>query len=152
MPIFKGKNCPHSKRFCATLKIIRVKPTHSEEVQKILVLIQLDAQALIGRITGRKKEYLHRFNLSRTRSHFKEIFENRYDKLGIDKLQSLSEEVIISADNFYNQVETLYWYFMQTEDMGVAAEDHASKTIHDIQGAYDTLTSFLRAEITGEEK
>jgi len=129
-----------------------VKPTHSEEVQRILVLIQLDAQALIDRIVSRKKEYLHRFNLSRTRSHFKEIFENRYAKMNIDMLKHCTEEVIVSADNFYNQVETLYWYFMQTEDMGVAAEDHASKTIHDIQAAYDTLTSFLRAEITGEEK
>ena len=129
-----------------------MKPTHSEEVQRILVLLQLDAQALIGRITERKKEYLHRFNLSRSRSHFKEIFENRYNKLSIDLLKDLSEEVIVSADNFYNQAETLYWYFMQTEDMGVAAEDHCFKTIHDIRAAYDIFSSFLRAEITGVEK
>lgn len=129
-----------------------MKPTHSEDVQRVLVLIQLDAQALIERITKRKREYLHRFNLSRTRTHFKEIFENRYSSMSIDMLKNLSEEVIVSADNFYNQVETLYWYFMQTEDMEVAAEDHCSKTIFDLNAAYDTLTQFLRAEITGVEK
>jgi len=152
MPIIFGKNCPHSKSSFATIKIKKVKPTHSEEVQRILVLVQLDAQALMNRIITREKEYLHRFNLSRTRSHFKEIFENRYIHMGIDMLKHCSEDVIVSADNFYNRVETLYWYFMQTEDMGVATENHCSKTIPDIQVAYDTLTSFLRAEITGEEK
>ena len=129
-----------------------MKPTHSEDVQRVLVLIQLDAQALIERVTKRKKEYLHRFNLSRTRTHFKEIFENRYSSMSIDMLKNLSEEVIVSADNFYNQVETLYWYFMQTEDMEVAAEDHCAKTILDLKSAYDTLTQFLRAEITGESE
>ena len=106
-----------------------MKPTHSEEAQRILVLLQLDAQALIGRIVKREKEYLHRFNLSRTRSHFKEIFENRYSSMGIDMLKNCSEEVIVSADNFYNQAETLYWYFMQTEDMGVAMQDHHAQIV-----------------------
>ncbi|TDJ06284.1 MAG: hypothetical protein E2O68_05165 [Deltaproteobacteria bacterium] len=128
-----------------------MKPKHSEAVQRILVLLQLDAQALMDRIIHREKEYLHRFNLSRTRFHFKEIFDNRYAKMSIDVLKDLSEEVIVSADNFYNKAETLYWYFMQTEDMGVAAEDHCSKTIFDIQGSYDIFSSFLRAEITGQE-
>ena len=67
-------------------------------------------------------------------------------------LKDLSEEVIVSTDDFYNRVEKLYWYFMQTEDMEVAAQDHATKTIVEIQKAYDTMTSFLRAEITGEQE
>jgi len=72
--------------------------------------------------------------------------------MSIEMLKNCSEEVIVSADNFYNQVETLYWYFMQTEDMGVATQDHCTKTVQDIKAAYDTFTSFVRAEITGESE
>ncbi|RLA64722.1 MAG: hypothetical protein DRQ88_07540 [Epsilonproteobacteria bacterium] len=127
-----------------------MKPIHTEEVQRILILLQLDAQRLMERIKKREKEYLHRFNISRTRSHFKDIFANRYEEISISTLKNISEEVIISADNFYTQADNLHWYFKQTEDMGVAAEDYCAKTICDIQAAYNTLTAFLRAEITGE--
>lgn len=126
-----------------------MKPTHSEETQRVLILLQLDATNLLDRIVTRRKEYLHRFNLSRRRDHFADIFENRYEELKMQDLKSCSEEVIVSADKYYTLAEKLYWYFKQTEDMEVAAEDYSSNAIEEIKNAFDIFSSFLRAEITG---
>lgn len=119
----------------------------ASQAHKILVLLQLDAQSLMERIEQRKKEYLYRFNLSRSRDHFPDVFENRYKKIDIMDLKSCNEETIIALDNFYKYVENLYWYFKQTEDMGVAMEDHTEKAIKDLKGLYTTLTKYLRAEL-----
>ena len=113
-----------------------MKPAHSDEAQRILVMLQLDASRLMDRIVSRRAEYIHRFSLSRSRSHFPDIFENKYQKLLPSDLKNLSEELMVTADLFYGLVDNLYWYFKQTEDMGTTIEDFMALALKEIQKAY----------------
>lgn len=128
-----------------------MKPAHTDEAQRILIMLQLDASRLMERIVGRRQEYIHRFSLSRSRSHFPDIFENKYQKLLPSDLKNLSEELMVVADQFYGLVDNLYWYFKQTEDMGVTIEDYWMLSIKEIQKAYDRFSLYLKAEIRGEK-
>jgi hypothetical protein len=128
-----------------------MKPAHTDEAQRILIMLQLDASRLMERIIGRRQEYIHRFSLSRSRAHFPDVFENKYQKLLPSDLKYLSEELMVVADQFYGLVDNLYWYFKQTEDMGVAIEDHWTISFKEIQKAYDRFTLYLKAEIRGEK-
>ncbi len=128
-----------------------MKPAHTDEAQRILIMLQLDASRLMERIVSRRQEYIHRFSLSRSRSHFPDIFENKYQKLLPSDLKYLSEELMVVADQFYGLVDNLYWYFKQTEDMGVTIEDYWTLSIKEIQKAYDRFTLYLKAEIRGEK-
>lgn len=103
------------------------------------------------RIVTRRQEYIHRFSLSRSRTHFPDIFENKYQKMLPSELKNLSEELLVSADQFYGLVDNLYWYFKQTEDMGVTIEDYMTLALKEIQKAYERLTLYLKAEIRGEK-
>ena len=128
-----------------------MKPSHSDETQRILIMIQLDSSRLMERIISRREEYIHRFCLSRARSHFPDIFENRYQKILPADLKNLSEELLVASDQFYGLVDNLYWYFKQTEDMEVAIQDYLTKVLKEIQKAYDRLCIYLKAEIRGEK-
>jgi hypothetical protein len=128
-----------------------MKPAHSDEAQRILVMLQLDAKRLMDRIENRRAEYIHRFSLSRSRSHFPDIFENKYQKLLPSDLKNLSEELMVTADHFYGLVDNLYWYFKQTEDMGTTIEDYMTLALKEIQKAYDQFSLYLKAEIRGEK-
>jgi hypothetical protein len=128
-----------------------MKPSHSEEVQRILVMLQLDSKRLMERIVTRREEYIHRFSLSRSRTHFPDIFENLYQRMLPAELKFLSEEILVIADTFYGLVDNLYWYFKQTEDMGVTIDDKLTIALKDITAAYDKLSLYLKAEIRGEK-
>jgi len=128
-----------------------MKPAHSNEAQRILIMLQLDASRLMDRIVSRREEYIHRFSLSRSRAHFPDIFENKYQKLLPSDLKNLSEELMVSADLFYGLVDNLYWYFKQTEDMGTTIEDYTTLALKEIQKAYSQFTLYLKAEIRGEK-
>jgi len=128
-----------------------MKPAHTDEAQRILIMLQLDASRLMERIVSRRQEYIHRFSLSRSRSHFPDIFENKYQKLLPSDLKNLSEELMVVADQFYGLVDNLYWYFKQTEDMGVTIEDYWTISFKEIQKAYDRFTLYLKAEIRGDK-
>jgi hypothetical protein len=128
-----------------------MKPTHSDEAQKILIMVQLDSQRLLERILTRREEYIHRFSLSRSRAHFPDIFDNRYQKILPADLKYLSEELLILTDHFYGLVDNLYWYFKQTEDMGVAIEDKLDIDLKGIKTSYEKLSFYLKAAIRGEK-
>ena len=128
-----------------------MKPSHSDETQRILVMLQLDSSRLMDRIVTRREEYIHRFSLSRARTHFPDIFENKYQKMLPSELKLLSEEVLVSADQFYGLVDNLYWYFKQTEDMGVTIDDYLAKALKEIEKAFLKLSTYLKAEIRGEK-
>ncbi len=67
------------------------------------------------------------------------------------EIKILPEEIIIIADQFYGLVDNLYWYFKQTEDMGVTIEDKLSIALKDLTAAYDKLSLYLKASIRGEK-
>ncbi|MFI5390570.1 MAG: hypothetical protein ACHQYQ_04340 [Bacteriovoracales bacterium] len=128
-----------------------MKPSHSDETHRILVMLQLDSQRLMERILTRREEYIHRFSLSRSRAHFPDIFDNNYQKMLPPELKLLSEELMVLSDHFYGLVDNLYWYFKQTEDMGVAIEDRLENSLVDIKSSFEKLTFYLKAAIRGEK-
>ena len=72
----------------------------SEDQQKVLVILKLDAKHVFERIKNRMDEYLRTFAVKRTRVHFKDIFSNRYEQVNVDDLKECSEEVIIALDKY----------------------------------------------------
>lgn len=120
-----------------------------EKTRKLLILMKLDASALHGRITKRRKEYIHTFSLHRTREHFPDIFESRLKGASPDLLVNLPEEIIYLYDQFYNLVDDMFWYFKHTQDMGATVEDNLTKWIKKLNVVYDQLDIYLDASLQG---
>lgn len=131
--------------------IMEVKNS-ADYISHILLIINLDAKALNKRIQLRKDEYLMILSLKRTRAHFKDIFRSKYDSITIDDLKFLSEELILSIDNFYFHVNEMKWYLEQTQDMPKKIEDAVSRMTKKISKAFTQLELYLNVERRIESK
>ena len=124
-----------------------MKSKNTEEAQRILVLLKIDANNLFKRIKSRKSEYLEIFALRRTREHFPLIFRNRYDGTTIMDLSHCSTDLITTLDQYYTQCEEMSWYLFQTEDMPNTVEDYIDRKIRKMEKLLSTLNLFLDAEL-----
>src|SRR5690349_9065879 len=100
-----------------------MKPKVSEDTQRLLMLLKLDAKRLFERIKFRAPEYMYEFSLKRTRDHFPAVFKNRYDETTIKELMLCGQEVIAGLDIFYTKVDEIRWYLNHTQDMPNRVED-----------------------------
>lgn len=123
----------------------------SEEAQRILVLLKLDARRVFERIKYREQEYLNVFSMKRTRAHFSEIFKNRYDFILAKDLILCSQEVIVGLDQFYTKVDEIRWYLNVTEDMPSRVTDKMHHHIKELEKFYDLLTLYINAELGLEQ-
>lgn len=128
-----------------------MKAKDSELTQKYLVLVKLDSQNLLNRISSRQDEYIETFSLKRNRSIFKEIFENRYSKASFTDLAFLPLEVIEVANSFYTLVDELYWYLMNTQDMPNTIQDLIMRKVARLSKACDNLSIYIDASLSGDE-
>lgn len=130
-----------------------MKSKNTEETQRVLVLLKIDANNLFRRIKERKDEYLEIFALRRTREHFPMIFRNRYEGTTIMDLSHCSTDLITTLDQYYTQCEEMSWYLFQTEDMPNTVDDYISRKIKKMERLLSTLNLFLDAElgIVGED-
>lgn len=117
------------------------------EVKNILILLKTDATRLFERVKQRAPEYLMMFSMKRSRKHFEEIFENRYNGVQIHELKPLAEEVIIALDNFYTGIEEIYWYLKSTEDMPNKIEGHVYQEIRKKEEYFSILMLYIDAEL-----
>ncbi|MCP4914187.1 MAG: hypothetical protein GY909_13830 [Oligoflexia bacterium] len=124
-----------------------MKRRPSDETLRILTLLKLDATRLFQRIKRREAEYMQVFSAKRTREHFPHIFKNRYEGIKIEDLKLCSEEVIMGLDSFYTHVDDLRWYLSHTEEMPGTVNEKVSKSIRDLEKAYDMLSLYIDAEI-----
>lgn len=124
-----------------------MKSKNTEETQRVLVLLKIDANNLFRRIKDRKDEYLEIFALRRTREHFPMIFRNRYDGTTIMDLSHCSTDLITTLDQYYTQCEEMSWYLFQTEDMPNTVEDFIDRKIRKMEKLLATLNLFLDAEL-----
>jgi len=124
-----------------------MKPQVDETTQRVLVLLKLDAKRLFFRIRDREPEYLAVFSLKRSRTHFKEIFTNRYDEIKISELLHCSQDVIVGLDQFYSKVEEMRWYLGYTEDMPGTVDEKVRHFIHDLTSLYEVLNLYIKAEL-----
>ena len=124
-----------------------MKSKNTEQTQRVLMLLKLDANNVFNRIKSRKSEYLEIFALRRTREHFPMIFNNRYEDTSLENLIYCSTELITTLDQFYTPVEEMRWYLFQTEDMPNTVEDFIDRKIRRMEKLLATLNLYLDAEL-----
>ncbi len=119
----------------------------SEESQRMLMLLKLDAKRLFERVKYRAPEYLSEFSLKRSREHFRDIFKNRYDEVVIKELMLCGQEVIVGLDQFYTKVDEMRWYLNHTQDMPNRVDDKIHSHIRELEGLYTTLNLYIDCEM-----
>lgn len=119
----------------------------SEDTQRLLMLLKLDAKRLFERIKFRAPEYMYDFSLKRSRDHFPEIFTNRYDSVSIKELMLCGQEVIAGLDHFYTKVDEMRWYLNHTQDMPNRVEDKIHAHIRELEKFYDTLSLYIDVDM-----
>ena len=119
----------------------------SEETQRMLMLLKLDAQRVFERIKYRAPEYMYEFSLKRTRDHFPAVFKNRYDETKIAELLLCGPEVIAGLDQFYTKVDEIRWYLNHTQDMPNRVEDKLHSQIRELEKLFETLNLYIDVEM-----
>ena len=127
-----------------------MKSKHSDLSQRYMLLLKVDAINLSHRIQSRKHEYLEMFSLKRDRSVFKEIFFSRYTKATMFDLSHFPIELIEVIDDFYQGVDDLYWYLLNTQDMPNTIEDEITRYCFILEKKVGTLEIYIDAELTGK--
>jgi hypothetical protein len=128
-------------------RLQHMKIKTSEQSERILMLLKLDAQRLFERIKYRAPEYVSEFSLKRTRDHFPAIFKNRYDDTQIRELMICGPEVIVGLDHFYSKVDEMRWYVNHTQDMPSKVEDKIYSHIRELEVFYNTLNLYIDVEM-----
>lgn len=119
----------------------------SEDTQRMLMLLKLDAQRVFERIKYRAPEYMYEFSLKRTRDHFPAVFKNRYDEIRISELMLCGPEVIAGLDQFYTKIDEIRWYLNHTQDMPNRVEDKVHSHIRDLEKHFETLNLYIDVEM-----
>ncbi|MCO4754255.1 MAG: hypothetical protein KC478_07220 [Bacteriovoracaceae bacterium] len=128
-----------------------MKSTQPEINQRYMLLFKIDAKNLYNRISNRQNEYIEIFSLKRSRSVFKDIFENRYAKASAFDLSHCPAEVMEALDQFYTRADELYWYLKYTQDMPNTIEDEVSRKVARLGKLYEQLCLYVDAELSGVE-
>lgn len=118
-----------------------------EHKRKTALLLKVDVENVYNRITGRFKEYIATFALKRTRSHFADIFPNRYKEFKVDDLRLMGDETIIALDQFYGKIDEIFWYLNHTQDMPNTVQDKVHHWVKELDSLHQTLSLFLHAEL-----
>ena len=124
-----------------------MKAKISDECQRMLIILKLDARRLFERVKYREAEYLSEFSLKRTREHFKEIFFNKYDSIVVKELMLCGPEVLIGLDQFYSKIDEMRWYLNHTQDMPSRVEDKISAHIRELETYFETLNLYIDVEL-----
>jgi hypothetical protein len=119
----------------------------SENSERLLMLLKLDAKRLLERVKYRAPEYVAEFSLKRTRDHFPEIFKNRYDETQIRELMLCGPEVIVGLDKFYSKIDEMRWYVNHTQDMPSKVEDKMYSHIRELEKFFDMLNLYIDVEM-----
>lgn len=119
----------------------------SEESQRLLMLLKLDAKRLFERIKFRAPEYMYEFSLKRSREHFSSVFNNRYETATIKDLMLCGQEVIAGLDQFYTRVDEMRWYLNHTQDMPNKMEDRVHAYVRELEGDFLTLNLYIDVEM-----
>jgi hypothetical protein len=124
-----------------------MKAKISEDAQRMLMLLKLDARRLFERIKYRAIDYMYIFSVKRSRDHFSDIFMNRYGSVSIKELMLCGQEVLAGLDQFYSKVDEMRWYLNHTQDMPNRVEDKIFSHIRELEKMYDTLNLYIDAEM-----
>lgn len=118
-----------------------------EIVERIALLLKLDAKRLYERIRDRRAEYIGIFAMKRTRDHFPQIFKTVYHEAKLQELVHCSPESIVALDNFYSKADEMKWYLYSTEDMPQTVEDKIDRFVRELGVLHETLSLYLEADL-----
>lgn len=121
-----------------------------ELTNRYLVLLKIDATNLFERIDSRHKEFMDDFSLKRDRAIFDEVFYSRYKGLSMEELSYFSTEVIELANQYYQKIEKLHWYLLQTQDMPTTIEDEVIRYCSNLKILVNNLNLYIDAELGGK--
>ena len=119
----------------------------SERKRSFLILLHSDVQNLWERLCHRREDYLTILSLERTRTHFHDIFQSKYDQVSIETLTELDESTITSLEDFYREVKRLKWYLLHTEDLPAMVSDHTLTAIKKIKKRFHQVEQHIGAEL-----
>ncbi len=119
----------------------------SEEAQRVIVILKLDASRVFDRVKNRQVEYLSIFSMKRTRAHFPEIFRNKYETIPFKDLTYCTQDVLVALDSFYGKLEDIRWYLNVTEDMPARVTDRMHHHLRELENYFNTLILYLNAEL-----
>ncbi|MDB9786629.1 hypothetical protein OAB57_00865 [Bacteriovoracaceae bacterium] len=122
-----------------------------KKLKSLLMLIKVDANNVFDRISSRQAEYVSEFSLKRTRDHFNNIFRNRFEGLSIEAMVGLDPEIIVAADNFYQELDRLHWYLMHTQDMTNTVEDNVGISVKLLKKNLDLLLLYTDQEVLSDQ-
>lgn len=119
----------------------------ANSMKKLILILKLDAENLFNRLDLHLTESLSILAIKRNRSHFDDLFENKYSTLGVEVMAELPEETIVALNNFYVEVSELRWYLLHTENQPQMIQNNCERIMKKIRSYYDTLHIFLEAEL-----
>jgi hypothetical protein len=122
---------------------------NSEELQseKYLLMFKLDAKNLFSRVLYRKPEYITIFALKRTRDHFIDIFKNRYRDVTLSEISHCALETIQALNDFYDEVDSIRWYLITTEDMPNSVSDELDRRFIRLEELHNSLILQIDKEL-----
>ncbi|MCB9062114.1 MAG: hypothetical protein H6622_11380 [Halobacteriovoraceae bacterium] len=118
-----------------------------QEKLNVITILKQDATNLFERIVYREADYLYIMSMRRTREHFKDIFKNRYDNVGVADLKLMTDELITAFDQFYKKVDEIKWYLFQTEDLPVMISKKLHHDFKDLRNYIEQVSLYANAEI-----
>lgn len=119
----------------------------STKQQRLVLLIGQDASRVLDRLNTHGAEALTILAIKRNRDHFDDVFRNRFEDLGISELSECNEQVVMSAQDFFHEVQELKWYFTHSEDQPQMMRDHLTRSLKKLKSFYDTLSLYIESDL-----
>ena len=113
-------------------------------------LVQQDLQEVIRRLNSRMEEALRIFSQKRSREHFKDLFFNRYKIFSVSVLSDLNADTYSMIVSIYEEIDSLYWYLMSTEDMPSQVETNVLLYIKKMNSNYAEIADYFINDISLE--
>lgn len=131
----------------ATKKTATTRRTTSrradDERLRVRNLIRLDAANIIGRLDARKGEMIALFSRLRDRSALLEPLKSWFPSATFHELRALETVEQNVANDFYEAVERLRWYFQYTDDMPGTAQQVFEVHHRRLREAHQRLAELL---------
>ena len=110
-------------------------------------MLKLNANRVFERVKLRMPEYLDDFTMKRTRKHFPEVFQHKFDGVQLETLAKAETETIIALESYFNKIDDLKWYMDHTDEMPNTVEDRLQHELKELSKLLETLNLYLDAEL-----
>lgn len=113
------------------------------EVDRIVSLIALDADALVKRLAERKDEMVAMFSRHREREPLLSPLRSWVPSASFQEIVLLSPALQAAVSGFYEELDALRWYFRYTNDMPGTAQQVFAHHLRKLEAAHARLVEAL---------